>query len=50
MGLHQMIPQGSSSSGTLWFSDSDQGQSRPLPLGEEMQCLGLDAFPEMVYL
>ena len=50
MGLHQMIPQGSSSSGILWFSDSDQGQSRPLPLGEEMQYLGLDAFPEMDYL
>lgn len=48
--LHQVIPQGPSSSGILWFSDSDQGQSRPLPLGAEMQGLGLDPFPETLHL
>lgn len=50
MGLYQVIPQGSSSSGILWFSDSDQGQSRPLPLGAEMQGLGLGPFPETLHL
>lgn len=50
MGLHQVIPQGSSSSGILWFRDSDQGQSRPLPLGAEMQGPGLDPFPETLHL
>lgn len=50
MGLHQVISPGSSSSGILWFSDSDQGQSRPLPLGAEMQGLGSDPFPETFHL
>lgn len=46
-----MVAQGSSCSGILWFSDSDQGQSRRLlPSGAEMQCLGLDSFPETFHL
>lgn len=45
MGLHQVISPGSSSSGILWFSDSDQGQSRPLPLGGRNAGSGIGSIP-----